>query len=214
MSVEEDASLDFVRAVIKRARKSGDPRAAYHPHGSRTVWTEEKLTLLRTLWAAGMTCSAIAAAVGGITKNSVIGKAHRLELPPRQSPRRGIVFHRQPARERARPHSLPVSPRLPAMVPKSAVFKIDAPYRNEVPAVSPECNPVSILGRTELQCSYITGDNLGPDTLMCGAPVQRHSLCAFHVALCWQPRPKKASNPNGTTRRSSLIHFIGEAPFG
>ena len=43
-------------------------------------WTEEKVEKLRELWGKGNTASQIAEIIGGITRNAVIGKAHRLNL--------------------------------------------------------------------------------------------------------------------------------------
>ena len=43
-------------------------------------WTEQRIEVLRKLWGQGQTASQIAAILGGITRNAVIGKAHRLGL--------------------------------------------------------------------------------------------------------------------------------------
>ena len=43
-------------------------------------WTEEKVNKLRELWGKGNTASQIAEIIGGISRNAVIGKAHRLNL--------------------------------------------------------------------------------------------------------------------------------------
>jgi len=58
-------------------------------------WTEERVELLKKLWADGLSASQIAAELGGITRNAVIGKVHRLGLsgraksPSSSGPRRG-----------------------------------------------------------------------------------------------------------------------------
>ena len=49
-------------------------------------WTDERIDRLRALWEEGMTASQIAEALGGISRNAVIGKAHRLGLQARPSP--------------------------------------------------------------------------------------------------------------------------------
>jgi GcrA cell cycle regulator len=49
-------------------------------------WTEERTELLRGLWLQGLTASQIAARMGAITRNAVIGKAHRMGLSSRPSP--------------------------------------------------------------------------------------------------------------------------------
>jgi GcrA cell cycle regulator len=54
---------------------------------SRAFWGRSRVDLLKRLWDEGKTASEIATAIGaGCTRNSVIGKAHRLGLPARESP--------------------------------------------------------------------------------------------------------------------------------
>lgn len=50
------------------------------------TWTEERIEQLKALWAKGRTASQIAEEIGGVNRNQVIGKAHRLDLPARPSP--------------------------------------------------------------------------------------------------------------------------------
>lgn len=49
-------------------------------------WTEERVTRLKSLWGEGRTASQIAVILGDVTRNAVIGKAHRLGLKGRPSP--------------------------------------------------------------------------------------------------------------------------------
>lgn len=49
-------------------------------------WTEERIDTLKRLWDSGMTATQIAEELGGVSRNAVIGKAHRLGLPARPSP--------------------------------------------------------------------------------------------------------------------------------
>jgi GcrA cell cycle regulator len=49
-------------------------------------WTDERIETLKTMWEAGQTASQIAEALGGVSRNAVIGKAHRLGLQARPSP--------------------------------------------------------------------------------------------------------------------------------
>lgn len=53
---------------------------------SKTGWTDERVELLKKLWTEGKTASQIADVLGGVTRNAVIGKAHRLKLSKRISP--------------------------------------------------------------------------------------------------------------------------------
>jgi GcrA cell cycle regulator len=49
-------------------------------------WTEERIERLKAMWAKGATASEIAEELGGVSRNAVIGKAHRLGLEARPSP--------------------------------------------------------------------------------------------------------------------------------
>ena len=49
-------------------------------------WTDERIDRLRTMWENGLTASQIAEDLGGVSRNAVIGKAHRLGLKSRPSP--------------------------------------------------------------------------------------------------------------------------------
>ena len=53
------------------------------------AWTEDRIATLTKLWAEGLTASQIAQELGDVTRNAVIGKAHRLGLESRPSPIRG-----------------------------------------------------------------------------------------------------------------------------
>ena len=49
-------------------------------------WTDERIETLRKMWDSGMTATQIAEELGGVSRNAVIGKAHRLGLASRPSP--------------------------------------------------------------------------------------------------------------------------------
>lgn len=49
-------------------------------------WTEERIDTLKKMWDSGLTATQIAEELGGVSRNAVIGKAHRLGLPARPSP--------------------------------------------------------------------------------------------------------------------------------
>ena len=53
------------------------------------AWTDERIDKLRSLWGQGQTASQIADELGGVSRNAVIGKAHRLGLESRPSPVKG-----------------------------------------------------------------------------------------------------------------------------
>src|SRR5258707_2747179 len=65
------------------------------------TWTDERVETLKKLWTEGLSASQIAAELGGITRNAVIGKVHRLSLSGRaKSPSSAA-----PRPRKARPHS-------------------------------------------------------------------------------------------------------------
>lgn len=72
-------------------------------------WTEERIATLAKMWESGMTASQIAEELGGISRNAVIGKAHRLGLQSRPSPVRS-----NDATKAAAPAAAPVPKPAPA----------------------------------------------------------------------------------------------------
>jgi GcrA cell cycle regulator len=78
-------------------------------------WTDERIETLRTMWEGGQTASQIAEALGGVSRNAVIGKAHRLGLQSRPSPVKANETDGKPAAEpdvvaAAAPAPAPVEP--------------------------------------------------------------------------------------------------------
>ena len=65
-------------------------------------WTDERVELLKKLWADGLSASQIAAELGGITRNAVIGKVHRLGLSGPRQERRALGAPR-PRKPRSSP---------------------------------------------------------------------------------------------------------------
>ena len=61
---------------------------------SAMAWTDERVEMLKKLWADGLSASQIAKQLGGVTRNAVIGKVHRLGLSGRATPSRPV---RRPA---------------------------------------------------------------------------------------------------------------------
>jgi len=94
-------------------------------------WTDERIEQLRTMWTKGMTASQIAEELGGVSRNAVIGKAHRLGLQSRPSPVKANDGEAAPARKPATPRAKPA----PAAAPVAPVAKAQpAPAR---PAAAP-----------------------------------------------------------------------------
>ena len=78
-------------------------------------WTDERIERLKNMWAKGATASQIADELGGVSRNAVIGKAHRLGLEQRPSP----VKAGEEKEARSPPPRLPLPPlRNPLPKPK------------------------------------------------------------------------------------------------
>ncbi|QPQ55993.1 GcrA cell cycle regulator [Allosphingosinicella flava] len=113
-------------------------------------WTDERIDRLKALWTKGMTASQIADELGGVSRNAVIGKAHRLGLQSRPSP----VKANEPAAKakKAKPEAAPKpaaetpapKPRVEA-APSAPTQRAEAPAAAAAPArsqVAPESQPI------------------------------------------------------------------------
>jgi GcrA cell cycle regulator len=111
------------------------------------AWTNERIDQLKTMWERGMTASQIAEELGGVSRNAVIGKAHRLGLQARPSPVKSgdstpkAAAPRKPAPEAA-PAPAPVAPAprpavtasAPAPAPAAPAAPSPAPTASAAPA--------------------------------------------------------------------------------
>src|SRR3982751_6823470 len=92
-------------------------------------WTEERIERLKKMWHDGATASQIADELGGVSRNAVIGKAHRLGLEQRPSPVK-------PGEEKEQKKAAPAAA---APAPKAAAPKVEAaaPAAQPAPAAAP-----------------------------------------------------------------------------
>ena len=99
-------------------------------------WTEERIERLKAMWTEGATASQIADELGGVSRNAVIGKAHRLGLEARPSPvKPGEEKERPVPAATAAPAAKPAPAERPAPRPAAAAPASPAPER---PARSPQ----------------------------------------------------------------------------
>ncbi|QAY79612.1 GcrA family cell cycle regulator [Sphingosinicella sp. BN140058] len=107
-------------------------------------WTDERIERLKELWTQGNTASQIADELGGVSRNAVIGKAHRLGLQSRPSPVKANepAAAAQPAREpEAQPDAAPAQAAAPATPPPAAAAA-PAPWDDEPRAApAPRAQP-------------------------------------------------------------------------
>jgi GcrA cell cycle regulator len=89
-------------------------------------WTDERIDKLKSMWEKGMTASQIAEELGGVSRNAVIGKAHRLDLQSRPSPVKGNDGDgakpepRKAAASKAKVAAPAPAPRVAAPAPRTA----------------------------------------------------------------------------------------------
>lgn len=140
-------------------------------------WPDELSGRLKQLWADGLSASRIGVIIGK-SRNAVIGRARRLELPPR-APRKNPM---ELAERRKRPSGY--QRYVAKHGPKPKVRPME-PIEEPVPLNIPFAE-IADHG----QCKFLYGD--GP-FLACGHPTaESSSYCAYHHRLCWHPRDEKA----------------------
>ena len=109
------------------------------------AWTDERIDQLKSMWEKGMTASQIADELGGVSRNAVIGKAHRLGLQSRPSPvkasdtPRKAAPAKRPAAKKpdAQPEVAAVAPAKPVVAPASAKTAATAPQSNAAEPAAP-----------------------------------------------------------------------------
>ena len=153
-------------------------------------WSSERIDQLRSLWQEGLSASQIAVSLGGITRNAVIGKAHRLGLMGRPSPiknRPTGVVRQRPVRR----------PRIEAPAPRIVAPPPQPPRRVEKVAqpIEVEDGPgATILTLTDRICKWPIGDPRHADFHFCGkASSEGLPYCAEHARRAYQPPARRGS---------------------
>jgi GcrA cell cycle regulator len=106
--------------------------------GASMSWTDERIDRLKTMWENGLTASQIADELGGVSRNAVIGKAHRLDLKSRPSPVKANDGEAKPA---AKPKVKIVTEKPAA--PRAAVSTIERTINPGPPITLPPAMPRS-----------------------------------------------------------------------
>jgi GcrA cell cycle regulator len=151
-------------------------------------WTDERVETLKKLWADGLSASQIAAELGGITRNAVIGKVHRLGLSGRaKSPSSAAPRPRKP---RAHSHVLRV-PRAAIRGNTALAYAYDLELEPEpelIDNVIPLGQRRTLLELNEDTCRWPIGDPGSPDFFFCGGQtVTSMPYCAYHSRVAYQP---------------------------
>ncbi len=179
-------------------------------------WTDERVETLKKMWGEGQSASQIAKELGGVTRNAVIGKVHRLGLSNRTTG--ATPAKAAPEKKAAKAPATPPKPKEP---PKPTAIKAaadDAPAppmsaarRAIIPAgqplppqpslneISPEAlakvnaiekkaKRLTLMELTEKTCKWPVGDPATEEFWFCGLAVkQGKPYCEAHVGVAFQP---------------------------
>jgi len=153
------------------------------------TWTEERVAELMRLWEAGRSASEIGRLLG-VSKNSVVGKAHRMKLKARPSP-----IKRGSAPQVRRPAVTQIAkPAVPAQAAVQAAPK-QVGVRAARPAPAPAPRPARTVARGKgPNCLWPIGDPGDQDFHFCGAPaVPGKPYCDEHCARAYIVRHRNDS---------------------
>lgn len=174
-------------------------------------WNDERVELLKKLWGEGLSASQIAASLGGVSRNAVIGKVHRLKLssrgraaaaPARQKKAPKAAMSASAAVKPAARVSTQSRP-MPASIGATALqvqFDTEAvaetyirPVRDNV--VVPISRRLRLVELTERTCKWPNGDPLAEDFSFCGADAaETGPYCSYHSKLAYQPAAERRRN--------------------
>ncbi|MFO1015817.1 MAG: GcrA family cell cycle regulator [Caulobacteraceae bacterium] len=153
-------------------------------------WTDERVEILKRLWLDGLSASQIAKHLGGVTRNAVIGKVHRLGLSGRAAPSqptRPAFKAPRPARPAAQ--ATPPAPR--RMVEPVAVAPVPRPI-----TYVEEPGSATVLTLGAHMCKWPIGDPTSDSFTFCGRSNGGEGpYCIEHARVAYQPPAgkKKAS---------------------
>ncbi|MEX0318626.1 MAG: GcrA family cell cycle regulator [Ruegeria sp.] len=180
-------------------------------------WTDERVELLKKMWGEGQSASQIAKELGGVTRNAVIGKVHRLGLSnrntgggaakteakekPAPAPKAEAKPKPAPKTEPARPAPAPAAEAKPATPARRQIIPAGQPLPPQPSAneISPEAlakvnevekkaKKLTLLELTERTCKWPVGDPATEDFWFCGLPVEQGKpYCEAHVGVAFQP---------------------------
>ncbi len=147
------------------------------------TWTDERISELARLWESGHSASAIGRILG-VSKNAVVGKAHRMRLASRPSPIR--QERRAPSRRRLPILTKPLDKTVPAAT---------APAIEPDPEPEPEPRPSVSKDHRGPNCLWPIGDPRQPDFHFCGArAVEGKPYCPDHCARAYITRPLRSED--------------------
>jgi GcrA cell cycle regulator len=154
------------------------------------TWTDERVELLKRLWGEGLSASQIAGELGGITRNAVIGKVHRLGLSGRaKAPSSSVPRPRKPraASQMFRPSRPMVRGNTALATAPSYDYDV-APEPEYVENVIPLAQRCTLLELNDEKCHWPVGDPGQPDFYFCGGKTAASTpYCGYHGRVAYQP---------------------------
>ncbi len=156
-------------------------------------WTEEMIARLRALWDEGLSTAEIGRRMS-LSKNAIVGKAHRLHLPPRPSP---ILLKGSGSRPSERRQIRKDGPSLP---PLRSVADDTAPLPPPTPAPAPAkpAAPVFVRRVSHDPCCWPIGEPGTRSYRTCEAPAKPGKpYCAEHAEAAYVPARSARDRPDG-----------------
>jgi len=151
------------------------------------AWTDERVEMLKKFWAEGLSASQIASKMGGVTRNAVIGKVHRLGLSGRATPAK-------PVRGRAADEAASPIPEVVTPVKTTTTVRRETERTEFIePAVlsSGDLTTVATLNRN--MCKWPIGDPAKDEFHFCGQPASQGKLyCTHHANVAFQPAQRRS----------------------
>jgi GcrA cell cycle regulator len=167
-------------------------------------WTDERVELLKKLWQDGLSASQIAKQLGGVTRNAVIGKVHRLGLSGRAAPSkpaRTVFKAPRPARPAAAAPSAPrrIAEPVTTLVAPQPVAPVR--YVDEAPGMA------TVLTLGAHMCKWPIGDPSLDSFTFCGRRSSDGPYCHEHGQVAYQPAQTK-KKASATELARSLRRYI------
>ncbi len=169
------------------------------------AWTDERVEILKKLWAEGLSASQIASELGGVTRNAVIGKVHRLGLSGRgktsaASPRTRQARTQTPSTKPVNPGTATIGNAALKLSPETQIQKAPQTRSSSFKElVIPFGERANIMDLTEHTCRWPIGDPTSKDFHFCGKKTEEGiPYCTYHKEVAYQnstdKRQKKVVN--------------------
>ena len=152
------------------------------------AWTDDRVELLKKLWSEGLSASQIASKMGGVTRNAVIGKVHRLGLSGRATPAKPQLSRKTEKVEKTETRTFQSR----AKAFKSSIPEPD--FMEPLILATGDNATVSTLSRN--MCKWPIGDPSSEDFHFCGQKATAGKpYCAYHAHMAFQPSTTKKERP-------------------